>query len=235
MRLKVEDEIWNAFPGLHLGVVMARNIDNAGDAAEVRRATGAIQKRIRREFERETLSQDPRIQTWRRAYSQFGAKPKKYPSSVENLYRMTLKNLDLRSINPVVDITNYVSLKHIIPAGGDDLDRVQGDIRLMFASGGEPFIPLNGEVVERAAVGEVIYRDEKDVLCRRWNWRECEKTKVEARTRAVCLVLEALPPIGRSEVSTALRELGDLVMSHCGGNVRSGMLDPLNREISLQP
>jgi lysyl-tRNA synthetase class 2 len=225
MRLRVTKEIWDAFPGLHLGVVIAREIDNSSEAPELTPAIREVQSRIRAEYEMGVLSQAPRIQAWRRAFSTFGAKPKKYKSSVESLYRMTLKGTDLRRINPVVDIYNLVSLRFAIPAGGDDLDKVKGDIILAFAAGGEEFIPLNSESREEAEPGEVIYRDEQGVLCRRWNWRECDRTKMTKDTRTVSLVVEGLPPVERADVEEVVKELAELVASLCGGTVRSEVLD----------
>ncbi len=233
MRLRVSEEIWSAFPGLHLGVVIARGIDNSGDASELAAAIRETQSRIRVEYETETLSQIPRIQAWRRAFSEFGAKPKKYKSSVESLYRMILKGMDLRRISPVVDIYNLVSLKFGIPAGGDDLDKVRGDILLTFATGGEEFIPLNSETREEARPGEVIYRDEQGVLCRRWNWRECDRTKMTRDTRNVSLVVEGLPPVERVEVEGTIAELAGLVSGTCGGVMRSAILDRDHPDIHL--
>ncbi|MGB2905530.1 MAG: phenylalanine--tRNA ligase beta subunit-related protein [Candidatus Aminicenantaceae bacterium] len=233
MQLRVTDEIWDAFPGLHLGLVFARGIDNSRDAPEVKAAVQEVQSRIRAEYETETLSQIPWIQAWRRAFSAFGAKPKKYKSSVESLYRMILKGTDLRSINPVVDIYNLVSLRFGIPAGGDDLDNVEGDILLTFAAGGEEFIPLNSEIREEARPGEVIYRDEQGVLCRRWNWRECDRTKMTRDTRNVSLVVEGLPPVGRAEMEGIVAELAGLIFGACGGVVRSAVLDLGLPEIGL--
>ena len=61
---------------------------------------------IKANFEKETLSQNPKIDAWRKAYSSFGAKPKKYKCSVENLYRMILEGIELKPINKIVDIYN---------------------------------------------------------------------------------------------------------------------------------
>ena len=225
MRLRVSESIWSAFPGLYLGVVVARGIDNSRPAPELTASLREAQSWIREEYDAETLPQLPFIQTWRNAYTSFGAKPKKHASSVESLFRLTLRGVDLRPINPVVDAYNLVSLRFGVPAGGDDLDHVQGDITLDFAAGGEGFTPLNSESREAARPGEVIYRDGRDVLCRRWNWRECDRTKMTEDTRNVCLVVEALPPKGRADVEEALQDLIRLLAAYCGGTLRSEVLD----------
>ena len=79
---------------------------------------------------------------------------------------------------------------------------VEGDVLLTFATGDEPPVHLLGEPEARAPKpGEVIYRDDLGTLCRRWNWKEAERTKLTAATRHAFLVIEGLPPVMRAEGS----------------------------------
>ena len=94
---------------------------------------------------------------------------------------MILSGIELKSINNIVDIYNYVSIKHMTPMGGDDLDKVDGNITLKFAEGTEEFKELNSDEIKNPKQGEVVYCDDKEVLCRRWNWRECDKSKMMLR------------------------------------------------------
>ena len=64
------------------------------------------------------VTDHPHIHCWREAYRSFGAKPKKYLSSIENLVRRTLEGEPIRPILPLVDIYNAVSLEHLLPVGG---------------------------------------------------------------------------------------------------------------------
>ena len=125
----------------------------------------------------------------------------------------------MRSINKLVDIYNYVSLKHMVPAGGDDLAGVEGEIALRFAEGDEPFRPLGSREVHKTKKGEIIYADKREVLCRRWNWRESEKTKMTEQTQDVLLVSEGLPPVTAEEMKTIAGELAHLVKNYCGGEI----------------
>jgi lysyl-tRNA synthetase class 2 len=224
MKFCVDDLIFDKFPELYLGVTIAKGIDNSDSPDKLWDLIRDRQKTIRGTMSSDTLSQYPRIATWRQAYSAFGAKPKKYKSSVESLYRMVLKGIDLRPINAIVDIYNYISLKHMVPLGGDDTSRIEGNIELRFAEEGERFQALNSEEVELTKYGEVIYADEIDVLCRRWNWRECDKTKMSEATKEAMLVVEGLPPVGRGDVETIAEELCRLVQTFCGGESRFEIL-----------
>ena len=115
--------------------------------------------------------------------------------------RRTLKGEPIRPILPLVDIYNAVSLEHLLPVGGEDLDSIEGDLRLTRASESEPPVRLLGEAEERAPKpGEVIYTDDRGAICRRWNWKEADRTKLTESTRTAVLVLEALPPMTEYEL-----------------------------------
>lgn len=234
MRMAVDERIFTRFPDLNLGLVVVRDMDNRSGSREIMDRIREQQEWIAGRYETETLSAEPRIQAWRQAYSAFGAKPKKYKSSVESLYRMALKGIPWSPINKIVDIYNYISLKHMVPLGGDDLEKVVGDIVLTFAQGEESFIPLNSGISETVKPGEVIYRDESDVLCRRWNWRESDKTKMTAATRDVLLVAEGLPPVTRKEIEGILMELVVMAGQFCGGRYRTYICDSRSPQIHLE-
>jgi len=224
MEFSIDSRIFEKFPDLCLGVLIAKGMNNLTAADELWSLISAQQEEMRVNTSSETLSQIPRIASWRRAYSAFGAKPKKYKSSVESLCRMILKGVDLRHINTIVDIYNYISIKNMVPVGGDDLSRVEGDITLRFAFGDEMFRPLNTAEIERAKEGEVIYADDVEVLCRRWNWRECDKTKMTEETDEAMLVVEGLPPVTREDLEKILEELSGLVEKFCGGKIHTEIL-----------
>jgi len=115
-----------------IGVIVARQIQNQGEQAEalaaLRTQVESLQGRITGD-----LIEHPHIAVWRSAYQQFGVKPKKYPSSIENLVRRVLNGYTIGHINTLVDLYNQVSLKYLLPVGGEDLDQTQGDIVLRFA------------------------------------------------------------------------------------------------------
>lgn len=233
MKFKIDSKILEQFPELNIGIVVAKGINNAAVNDEIMDLIREESKTIRENFNKETLSANPRIGAWRKAYSSFGAKPKKYKCSVENLYRMILEGIELRHINKIVDIYNYISIKHMIPVGGDDIDKVDGDITLKFALGNEPFTRLNSQEIENPKEGEIVYTDSKEVLCRRWNWRECDKSKMTEDTKNVTLAVEGLPPVTNEEVKTILKELSELVQNFCGGEIKTFVLDNAMPEVEI--
>lgn len=129
---------------------------------------------------------DPHVLAWREAYRAFGAKPNRTRPSVDALLR---RADSLPSINRVVDAYNAVSVEYALPIGGEDLDRYVGPARLTVAAGGEPF-----EDAEPPVPGEVVWRDDAGVTCRRWNWRQCVRTRITEDTRNALFLLERLEP-----------------------------------------
>lgn len=224
MKIRIDAPFWELFPDARIGVVVGRGIDNAAGADEARTALDGAAREAAAASGETDLAAHPAVAPWRGAYRAFGAKPSKFRSSIEGLLR-SARGGGVRSVNPLVDLYNAVSLRAGLPCGGEDLAAVVGDIRLTRAVGDEAFVPLGGEEPQPPAPGEVIYRDDLGVLCRNWNWREAERTKLTAATRGAVLVLEALPPITEGHLRAAAEDLAASVRWHVGGEARVVLLD----------
>jgi DNA/RNA-binding domain of Phe-tRNA-synthetase-like protein len=234
MKLVITDTIFDDFPELVLGVVILHNIDNSQNRAEITEMLRQAEAALPGIFGNTPVIEHPYIASWREAYRKFGAKPKDYPSSVENLTRRVLNGATIGYINNLVSFYNTISLRYILPVGGEDLDKIVSDVLLTRAGNDEPAVFLLGEKEARAPhAGEIIYKDDAGAICRRWNWKEADRTKLTHETRNAFLVIEALPPVPRETVETAIRELADLVQQYCGGTVSTAFLDKGKREIKL--
>jgi lysyl-tRNA synthetase class 2 len=233
MQLIIHKNIFEKFPGLNVGIIIARGINNKGKDEKIYKLLEEVEELIKDNFIPEDLAKYKLISSWRSAYMAFGAKPKKYHSSIEALMRKILANELIPRINKLVDLYNYLSLKYIIPMGGDDLKEVVGDIHLTFAKGDEVFIPIGKGEKSNPKPGEVIYKDAVEVLCRRWNWRECYKTRITENTKDVILYAEGLPPLKREELEKLLNEAIDLVKCFLGGDISYSILDKKSPELNI--
>jgi phenylalanyl-tRNA synthetase beta chain len=74
--------------------------------------------------------------------------------------RERLRRAGVRSISPVVDVTNYVMLELGQPMHAYDLGKLRGDIRVRMARAGEPVTLLDGRTVE-AAEDVLLITDEE--------------------------------------------------------------------------
>jgi DNA/RNA-binding domain of Phe-tRNA-synthetase-like protein len=154
----------------------------------------------------------PHIAAWRAAFSSFGAKPSRYPSSAEALVARSLKGQPLPRVNVLVDLYNAVSVRHVVPVGGEDADLLEGPLRLSVATGAEPFDPRDdGTAVEHVAAGEVVWRDDRGVTCRRWNWRQGRRTQLTEDTTRAFFVLDRLDGLSLDELHAAADELSGLL------------------------
>src|SRR3972149_3371880 len=216
MKLVVKDTIFDEFPELVLGVVILHNIDNSQNRAEIAETLRQAEAALPGKFGSTPVIEHPYIVAWREAYRKFGAKPKDYPSSVENLTRRVLNGATIGHINNLVSLYNTISLRHILPVGGEDLDKIVGDVLLTRAGNEESAVFLIGEKEARAPrAGEIIYKDEVGAICRRWNWKEADRTKLTEDTKDAFMVIEGLPPVGREQIQTALSELSEMLKKYC--------------------
>lgn len=230
-KFRVDESVFNSFPDVVLGIIIARNINNSGERSEITSALRQEEAKTVERFAGVSVNDHPQIVPWREAYRKFGAKPKDYPSSVENLIKRVSKGYSLPHINLLVDIYNAISLRHIVPVGGEDLDKIEGDIQLVFASDHETAIRLLGEPEDRAPKpGEVIYKDNVGAICRRWNWKEADRTKFTEVTTNAVIVIEGLPPVFRIQIENILKELSSLIAEYCGGNISTTIIDKDHRE-----
>jgi DNA/RNA-binding domain of Phe-tRNA-synthetase-like protein len=234
MKLVITDAIFDDFPEVILGIVILHNIDNAQNWPKIPEMLRQAEAALPGKFATTPVIEHPYVATWREAYRRFGAKPKDYPSSIENLTRRVLNGATIGHINNLVSLYNTISLRHILPVGGEDLDKIVGDVQLTRAGNDEPAVILLGEKEARTPrTGEIVYKDEAGAICRRWNWKEADRTKLTLETKNAFLVIESLPPVPRDTIETAIGELADLAKQYCGGAVSTAFLDKNNREIKL--
>jgi DNA/RNA-binding domain of Phe-tRNA-synthetase-like protein len=174
---------------------------------------------LRAEAAEHITTDHPHETAWAEAYRAFGAKPNRTRPSVTALRRRP----ELPRINRVVDVYNAISVKHVLPIGGEDLDTYRGAPLLYRATGTEPFeTTANGQPqVEHPDPGEVVWGDDAGVTCRRWNWRQCTRTQITEHTRTALFMLERLEPMTFDQ----LHEAGaDLVRHLRAADVRTRLL-----------
>ena len=152
------------------------------------------------------------LAAWDEVFKAFGAKPKRTPCSASALRKRVMRDGSLPPLDPVVDVYNAISIRYAIPVGGENLAAYSGAPRLTLADGSEPFDTFKeGEpVVENPEPGEVIWRDDLGVTCRRWNWRQGIRTRLDSQAQSMWFILESLP----SMPLAALQEAGDELVSN---------------------
>jgi len=218
-------DIISDFPTYRVAVIVAGGMTvPARRPAALDGLVVAAEAEVRDRYGDTPLSEIPGLRDWRAAYRAFGIKKTSYRCSVERLVKNALAGRPLPRINAFVDTYNAVSLKHVLPAGADDLDHIAGDIAFRFARPGDSFVRLGDDsgAEDPPKAGEVVYADSANVLCRRWNWSQDARSPVTpATTRAVVTVQS----LGAVPLEPAAEELVALLADTCGAETTLTVLD----------
>jgi len=225
MLYSVSPELFNRYPGYVRGVIVVTHAINLeGPIDEVARMLTKTQETLRA---RTDLDSHPNIAAWRAARlasSAFGARPSKYPSSIEAMVKRVLKGGELPYINTLAALGNMASLKHLAPVGGHDVGVCTEPLWLGFADGSETFTAFGTTEAEHPEPGEVVYLSGKTVLCRRWTWRQAKVTKLTRTTTHAAINVDGLPPVTRADVEMICEELAIQVRLFCAAQVECKML-----------
>ena len=232
MHITIED-VADAFPRYRVAVVVAEDLSIAPERpAALDAQIAASEAAARADLAGQELSQIPGVAAWRAAYKAFGIKQTRYRSSVERLVKNVLAGRPLARVNTFVDLYNMVSLRHVLPLGADDLDRVTPPLAFRYAREGDSFVDMaeEGEEVEAPKPGEVVYADAAHVLCRRWNWRQDGRTLITPVTARAVVTLQQN---GAGDAAAAANDLIELIERFCGARCRVAVLDAGRRVAEL--
>ena len=215
MIFTIDERLFEVFPGLRIGFLVCR-VDNTRYGEDLLEAALA---RVRTGFGYGKPQDHPHVKAWRQAFNKLGISAAKYQSSIESLARRALKGGAFPRVNPLVDLYNAISLEFLVPMGGHDLKTLDGDIFLGFADGNEPFAPMEGGEDEVAEKGEVVYKDARSVLTRRWVWRQSDKDKVTAKTASVFMPVDVMEGLTPTLAEDVMKRAGDYLKENGSGQV----------------
>ncbi len=224
MFFSIQKELFDILPDLTIGVVVARDVDNTHPSKEIDDLLTQAIEEVKKNFVGDKAQEHSRIKPWRTAFSKLGISGSKFPSSIESMVRRVLKGDPFPKINPLVDLYNSVSLRFLVPMGGHDLDTLEGNIHLRFAEGWEPFTPMGGGETMTVPKGELVYRDDREVLTRNWVWRQCEKDKATEKTKNIFIPIDVLGEVGRERADEIILELSRLIPRYLRGTLLSTIL-----------
>ena len=219
LTLTVFDDVRALAPGFTHVAIEAHGLVNGPSNEAGSALLDDAARRLAARLDGRAPHEDSHMAAWRQVYTAFGSKPSRTRNSAEALAKRALSDAGLPRINLLVDLYNAVSVAHLIPVGGEDIDRIEGDMRLIRATGEEDFVTVAGgaETVEHPDTGEVVWRDDMGVTCRRWNWRQGPRTRLTEETTSGVFLLESLAPMPVAEVAAAAAELAGLLAEFSPG------------------
>jgi len=233
LTFRYHPDIFSSFPNLCTGVILARGLVNGPTPEELRQSFLKEQRRTLDRIGNIPLSELEPLAAWRAVFRAFGVNPTKHRSAHEALLRRLTKKGDIPSINTLVDLSNLVSIRYMLPVATFDARHLHGAITVHFSDGTERYTPLGESQEEHPEPGEVIFSDDDGmVIARRWCWRQSEGSAANPETNRAIITVEALHSGGRADVNIALDDLLELLQKYAGGSYVWGVLDRGNQEIS---
>jgi DNA/RNA-binding domain of Phe-tRNA-synthetase-like protein len=235
MKLVISDEIRAKYPDLRVGIVVANNIINSEYADGLKDYSGKMFQEFARTFSSEKkLSGIKNIIAWQNIYRSFGVNPKKKCPTAEALLSRVIRTGFVPCINPAVDSYLIAETLHNLPIGGYDLNKIDGDITLRFSPGGESFLGIGSQDAENTSPGEVIYSDYSRILTRRWNYRDCEYSKIDNTTTSLALFVEGpISEIQDAEIRETILEISSNLGKYCNATTKELFLDKTLDEIEI--
>jgi DNA/RNA-binding domain of Phe-tRNA-synthetase-like protein len=221
--ISVAPEIAARYPAYRASVIIAHGLHNGPSGPQTLDYLAEAAASAVKTLDGGKPGDHPQLAAWRRIYQSFGVKPSRFYCSAEALARRA-QNGQVPSINDLVDLYNAVSLRHLIPAGGENAGALDGTLTLRFATGDEPCdIPDRPDGPTAPAAGEPVWIDNTGVTCRRWNWRQGRRTALTDTTTDAFFLLDAADESSYAPLADATADLTALLTQRPGAavNVRS--------------
>ena len=184
MNISVSEQIYQACPGLHLGIISCDVVNTPSDEA-LWDVIAAVEESLRLSMRMEEIARRIPIYETRQAYKKLGKDPNRYRPSAEALCRRILKGYPLYKIDTLVDLINLVSIHTGYSIGGFDAGKIKGDLILGVGQADELFNgigrgPLNIE-------GLPVYRDEQGGIGTPTS--DEERTKIDISTTKLLMII----------------------------------------------
>jgi len=234
MKLAIAESIQKKYPDLRIGIVVADEVRNEPSAALEEFVTKGFRVFASKHDNPNDVEKHKNILAWREIYRSFGVNPKKKKPTAEALLTRVVRSSFVPNINPAVDAYLASEMLHYLPIGGYDLEKIDGDIVLRESVGGEEFTGVGSDDVEKTDQGEVIYADSSRVLTRRWNYRDCDHSKIDVGTTRLALFVEGpVHEISDDEIKDTAQDMSANLSKYCGAKTKVLFLERGQNEIDL--
>jgi DNA/RNA-binding domain of Phe-tRNA-synthetase-like protein len=209
IRIAIDPAVLERFPDCRVGGFLARGLRAAAGKLKLEGSETLAAPLTVQGVSVESLSEEPRIREWRKAYQAIGVKPSTYKGSAEQLARRLLKGSWISTPLPLVNLYSAVSVKHLSPMGAYDVERLPDpSVVLRFPREGDVFHPLGGRPEDMPLrPGVVVYASGSEVTCWAFNHRDSVKTCLHADTDLGLFMGEAVAPIQYDALDAAFSEL----------------------------
>jgi DNA/RNA-binding domain of Phe-tRNA-synthetase-like protein len=233
MIVRCSHKLFEMFPGASIHGAVFEDVSRFGaESAECwkRKAQESLGKSG---IKPELLVESPPIKEWRAAFQLFGVKPSKYRSSIEQLCRRALKGDIIQTKLSLVNLYCYVSLIQMVPMGGYDLRKVQGEISVRLTMQGEEFAAIGEHQPIKCDPGVVAYADDAGIICWAWNHRDAGRTCLDAETDKAIFFVDSAFHESRGRAAAAIDLLSEALSSVGATKVGAFVVDQQENDATL--
>jgi len=218
----IDAEVTARFPEIKVGAAVIRDVQVVPQHPALEALKAKVLSEVRQKLQDTPLAECARVQAFRRIYRAFGVNPGSRRPSAEALLRRVLDpTKGLYQLNTVVDTYNLSSVEHQLPMAAYNLDHIVPPVVLRFAQAGELHRAIGQDQAEPLTAGELIYADQRTVLCRDFNYRDADLTKVTLATRHLIVFVDGCEVIDTNELGTTLQAVTERIIAFNGGVVQS--------------
>lgn len=229
MRYVIDMAIFGTLSDYTRVVLVAHELDNTRNEAASRNMLRKAARAANSVFADQTPAGHPHLAPWHQAYEAFGllsrgAEERRGGGAREGYIPAPLR---LRTEDtPLTNVLNAFALQNLVPVGGDDLDKITGNVWLRPARGTELFIPAgHPECPETPDIGEIVYVDDgPNVLRRRWHGPPGDIARITSQTRNALIYLDCLPPIDQPKAEELAGKLTKLISGFFGARAEAYFL-----------
>lgn len=239
MKYTIDPPVFKVLPGLRVLIVSAHDMQHSESAAQFanERLLAAWNQVPAALSGYANPQSHPLVAAWRKAYAALGLPGSKYTTSVEALLKRASKaGSTPRSISPLVDLYNAISIRHVVPFGAFDVDAFPSDakIDLRYSLPGDSFHALDADApLSPMPAGEMVYAVGSDVVTRHINWKQSRLGLVSTTSTNVVFMAEILADVPDHVLSAVTQELLSALESQFGAKVNVSVLSEFEMQVEL--
>ena len=235
MKIEITSELFDKFGNISVGAIVAKTLlsDSIQENIIQSEIDAAIIKGKEVLSQHESLDSIPYIVDWRNIYKKMGCSTSKI-SSIESLYSYLSDKNSLPNILPMVNLYNSISCYYGLPMAGYDYDNISDNcVFLRPAKKKEQFKPLGLNQIEKTKNGEIVYADNEKVICRYWNNKDCDQTKLLSSTNNYLFIIDGAPSVNREVLKSAIDKLSNVLSSLGFETVSNAIASENNAQIDI--
>jgi len=198
-----------------IAFIKLENIDNKTTNKEAQHLLHETIKLIKLTFHKDSYKNHRLILPWKVAQQEFGLKAVHYQTSLEKLLLKVTNNKKIPQDNTLTTLTNYLSLKYLIPFGVDNVAKIHKNLSFEIANGKECI-----NFLTTLKPGALYYKDDKNILGTKLDFWKNKKTIPNKKTTSALIHIESLPPITSVQFKNVINETNSLIKTFCNAKTK---------------